>query len=142
MNRDVVALVPAAGFGTRLGMGHKAFLSLNGRTLIARVIEMLSVTTDRIVAALPQDILTTVCRTFPKTVQCIPGGQSRAHTLSLLAEHIDRSVVLVHDAACPFTGLPLILEVLTAARTHRAAAAYAPPVHPAAQLDGGYLTAC
>jgi CTP:molybdopterin cytidylyltransferase MocA len=37
---EVCAIVAAAGAGTRLGMGSKALLSLNGKTLVARAVEL------------------------------------------------------------------------------------------------------
>ena len=47
------ALIPAAGAGTRLGQGPKAYVSVNGRSLLARSIDALRPHVDEVIVALP-----------------------------------------------------------------------------------------
>ena len=37
---EIGAIVAAAGLGTRLGLGAKALVELNGRTALSRVVEL------------------------------------------------------------------------------------------------------
>ena len=49
----VAALVPAAGSGTRLGRGPKAFVEVAGQSLLERSVRALAPHVDEVIVALP-----------------------------------------------------------------------------------------
>ncbi|HEY3644404.1 MAG TPA: 2-C-methyl-D-erythritol 4-phosphate cytidylyltransferase [Gammaproteobacteria bacterium] len=112
MNARYWAVIPAAGSGVRMGSSiPKQYLSLAGRTLIERVVEVLLAETaiaGVTVAVAADDPYWK--RYFPgtwqKPVRIAAGGETRAHTvlnalLTLGEELQDQDWVLVHDAARP-----------------------------------------
>ena len=81
---SVGVIVAAAGSGSRLGRGSKALVRLNGRTTLARVLELFLALdeVDRIVVVGPPSRLETaeleVSSLHPrKPVMVRPGGESR-----------------------------------------------------------------
>lgn len=139
---DVVALVPAAGGGTRLGLGPKAFVQLNGRTLLGRVTDTLLHCVGRVIVGVPPQMIDEARRNVAATVEVHPGGSTRSRTIGMLSAQCREPLVLVHDVACPFASGAVILAVIQQARAHDAAAAYLPPGVPASLLDSGFLTQC
>ena len=119
----VGALIAAAGMGTRLGLGSKALVALNGRTTLARVLELfLDIDEiDRIVVAAPAARLELVQHevdllTPAKPVAVCAGGESRQQSVrAALALLSDVDYVLVHDAARPLASPALVRRVLAAA---------------------------
>src|SRR3989475_11475191 len=101
------AIVAAAGTGSRLGRGSKALVRLNGRTTLARVLELFLALdeVDRIVVVGPPSRLdnaerevTSLAPRKPVTVQ--PGGGSRQESVRAgLAALRERDFGLVHGAA-------------------------------------------
>jgi len=53
---DVAVLIAAAGDGTRLGRGPKAFVTLRGRTLLDLCLESLTGSGAEVVVALPPGV--------------------------------------------------------------------------------------
>src|SRR5438309_5390182 len=101
----VGAIVAAAGTGSRLGRGSKALVRLNGRTTLARVLELFLALdeVDRIVVVGPPSRLESaeheVAALQPrKSVIVRAGGESRqASVRAGLAALGDCDFVLVHD---------------------------------------------
>ena len=118
----VAALIPAAGSGTRLGLGPKAFVEVVGVSLLARSVAALAPHVDEVVVALPEGW------TLPADVpaRAIVGGQTRQDSVRLLLEATGAEVVLVHDAARPFLPAEVVRAVLAAAREVGAATAALP----------------
>ena len=116
------ALIPAAGAGTRLGQGPKAYVSVNGRSLLARSIDALRPHVDEVIVALPAG------HTLPEEagVRVIGGGATRQDTVHALLRATTAEVVLIHDAARPFLGAQTIRALLAAVLETGAATAALP----------------
>lgn len=125
----VLAVVPAAGMGTRLGLGPKAFVRLDGETLLARAVAGLDAAgVDEIVVAVAQDMLdearrvlaaAPVCAGMRATVSVCVGGAERTDSVRrglAAATDPDVDVLLVHDAARCLTPAPMIHRVVAAVR--------------------------
>ena len=130
----VFAAVPAAGSGTRMGLGYsKAFADLEGIPLLGRTLMALfrSPFIDHVTVAIRSDEVDLCEREvitkagFSGRVSVVRGGEERQMTvLNLLSEAPpDRDLVLIHDGARPFVNTSLIREVLEAAREWGAATA-------------------
>ncbi|WP_309572537.1 2-C-methyl-D-erythritol 4-phosphate cytidylyltransferase [Deinococcus sp.] len=135
---STAALIPAAGAGTRLGQGPKAYVTVNGRSLLARSIDALRPHVDEVIVALP------VGHALPENpgVRVIPGGATRQDTVYALLQATAAGVVLIHDAARPFLGAATIHALLAAVRETGAATAALPVADtlvratPAGDWDG------
>ena len=116
------ALIPAAGFGTRLGQGPKAFLELGGVSLLARSVAALALHVDEVVVALPQGFA------LPAhlNARAVTGGATRQASVLALLRATDAEVVLIHDAARPFLPPEVIGAVRQAAAETGAATAALP----------------
>jgi len=119
----VGAIVAAAGTGSRLGLGSKALVRLNGRTTLARVLELFlgMEEIDRIVVVGPPSRLENAQREVEalrpvKRVILKAGGESRQDSVRVgLGALGDCDYVLVHDAARPLVTAALVRRVLAAA---------------------------
>jgi len=128
----VVALVPAAGRGLRMGGSiPKQFLSLGGEPLIVQSLRALQAApvVDQIVLAVPlADI--EYCENeivlrhrFTKVTKVVAGGAERQDSVRCALAHVhsDTEIVLIHDAVRPFVTQWMIAEVVAAARKEGAA---------------------
>lgn len=104
---NVVAIVPAAGIGSRMGAGKpKQYLPLLGQSILAHTLDKLlshPLISQVIVALHPEDseFAALPQAKHPKLVTVI-GGSARADSvLSALDKAPDNSWALVHDAARP-----------------------------------------
>jgi 2-C-methyl-D-erythritol 4-phosphate cytidylyltransferase len=135
----IVALIAAAGRGTRMGgsaQHKKQYHMLGDRPVLAHTIAIFeeSPLVDEIVIVVcPEDI--DHCRRevvdkygFQKVSQLVPGGEQRADSVyqGLLALDPDPDFVLVHDGVRPFFPSALIGEVVQAVRTYQAAVVAVP----------------
>lgn len=121
----VVALVPAAGQGVRLGAGMpKALVPVRGESLLLRAVRGLldSGRVEHVVVAAPADQVQVVEEelvALGASVRVVPGGADRTDSVRrALAEAKrvvpDATVVLVHDAARAFTPASVIRDVVEA----------------------------
>lgn len=123
---ETVAIIPAAGSGTRLGLETpKAFVPLGGRTLLELAVAgVLNAGIELVVIAVPRDLKARALdmfRTQPN-VQTVIGGTERAESVRNALAAIDGkpTYALVHDAARPLTPRRVFDRVLTALRAgHR-----------------------
>ena len=128
----VVALVPAAGRGLRMGGAvPKQFLSLGGEPLILQSLRTLQAAPgiDQIVLAVPladveyceNEIVSR--HRLTKVTKVVAGGAERQDSVrSALAQvHPETEIVLIHDAVRPFMTLRMIAEVVAAAKKEGAA---------------------
>lgn len=122
---DVVALVPAAGKGLRLGHDEpKAFVCLGTDSLLTRSVDGLraSGAVDRIVVIVPAELLDAARRHVGDDVTVVAGGLERTDSVRAgLAAVGDAAVVLVHDAARALTPPTLIARVVAEVRAGRSA---------------------
>ncbi|MDH4098700.1 MAG: 2-C-methyl-D-erythritol 4-phosphate cytidylyltransferase [Nitrospira sp.] len=123
----VVALVPAAGRGLRMGGSvPKQFLALGGEPLVVHSLRVLqaSPVIDQIVMAVPQADLDyclndlAVRFGFSKITKVVPGGKERQDSVRHALEHVseETDIVVVHDAVRPFLTEKMVAEVVDAAR--------------------------
>jgi 2-C-methyl-D-erythritol 4-phosphate cytidylyltransferase len=128
----VVALVPAAGRGLRMGGAiPKQFLSLGGEPLILQSLRTLQAAPgiDQIVLAVPlvdieyceREIVSR--HRLTKVTKVVAGGAERQDSVrSALAQvHSETEIVLIHDAVRPFMTLQMIAEVVAVAKKEGAA---------------------
>lgn len=130
----VVAVVPAAGSGERLGAGiPKAFCEVAGRSLLDRAVAGLldSSVVDHVVAAVPAARVDEAKRVLGERATVVAGGADRTTSvrLALAALAGDPEFVLVHDAARALTPPALIVRVVEALRAGHAAVVPALPLH-------------
>ncbi|MBX7456289.1 2-C-methyl-D-erythritol 4-phosphate cytidylyltransferase [Mycolicibacterium sp. 3033] len=131
MDSDAVAVVLAAGSGSRVGAdGNKAYLRLDGRSMLVWSLDTLARMPEvaRTVLVFRQgesDLARgTVARELPgAAVEFVEGGptrhQSELNVLRYLAGDIDSGgvdVVLIHDAARPLAGAGMFSTAITLAR--------------------------
>ncbi|MBM9475740.1 2-C-methyl-D-erythritol 2,4-cyclodiphosphate synthase [Nakamurella flavida] len=130
----VLAVVPAAGSGDRLGLGvPKAFVEIGGDSLLVHAVRrLLAAGVDHVVAAVPSADLDTARLALGAvtggSVEVVVGGADRvASVLAGLLAHwpiggtpadpVPTDVVLVHDAARAFQPEVVIRAVIAAVRS-------------------------
>lgn len=144
---SVAAIVAAAGTGSRLGRGSKALVRLNGRTTLARVLELFLDLDeiDKIVVVGPPSRLENAQREVEalhpsKPVIVKAGGESRQESVRAgLAAVGDCDYVLVHDAARPLATATLVRRVLAAAIEWGAAFPAIAPRDAVKRVEGNRL---
>lgn len=129
----VVAIVPAAGCGRRLGLAvKKPFVMLGGRPLVVWALAALdrSRVVDAIVIAAEPSCLGRIGRLvrryrLTKVTAIVSGGATRSRSVenALAAAGNGFDIVLIHDAARPFLDGTLIDNVVRAAGRFGAALA-------------------
>lgn len=124
-SRRVIALVAAAGRGTRLGAEvPKAFVDLRGRSLVERSVQAMitSSVVDEIIVLVSPDMAGFAASLFQSRgvldkpevpIRFVHGGGERADSVwaGLQAIDIDDAVVLIHDSARALTPPGLIARV-------------------------------
>ncbi|MCH4157359.1 MAG: 2-C-methyl-D-erythritol 4-phosphate cytidylyltransferase [Acidaminococcaceae bacterium] len=136
----LITIVPAAGLGKRLGLGHnKAFAILGGQPLLVRCLAMLARTglvQEVVVVVAPGEIpqakalvdsyRTTLLQDLP--YRFVEGGKERQDSVAnALATIKDKGgYVAVHDGARPFAGTEVFARTYEAARLYGAAIAAVP----------------
>ena len=140
-------IIAAAGLGTRLGRGSKALVELNGRTTLARVLELFLSMEEviEIVVAAPPSRLDLVQREVDgfgpgRPVKVCAGGDSRQQSVrAALGMLTGVEYVLVHDAARPLVSAALVRRVLAAAIETGAAFPGVQPRDAVKRVEGGRL---
>ena len=130
----VIALIPAAGMGKRMGGGiNKQYLLLREKPILAHtlgVFERAPFVDDIFVITPEQEI--PFCREqvverygFTKVRDVVAGGSERQYSvlngLRAVAGAADEDVVLIHDGVRPFVTPELVCRVIQAARSRGAA---------------------
>lgn len=128
----VVAIVPAAGRGLRMGGSvPKQFLSLGGEPLIVQSLRTLQAdpVIDQIILAVPSADMD-YCEKeivsrhhFTKVRKVVAGGAERQDSVrnALAQVPLDTEIVIIHDAVRPFMTHGMIAEVVAAAKKDGAA---------------------
>ncbi|MBA0127834.1 2-C-methyl-D-erythritol 4-phosphate cytidylyltransferase [Haloechinothrix sp. YIM 98757] len=133
----IVAIVPAAGRGARLGAAtSKALVPVKGVPLLTRAVRGL-LDSRRVqavvVAAPPQEVepFTAAVRAFGESCRVVAGGADRTSSVRLALDSIEPGScdgVLVHDAARAFTPTTVVANVLAGLEDGAEAAVPAVPV--------------
>jgi len=131
----VTALVPAAGIGSRLGLGPKALLRLGGRTLLDVLLETLSPLVQEVLVAYPADYSREFEERFGHLATLVQGGNNRQESIRELIAASAGDILLIQDVARPFPSGRLCADVLEAARSHGAAGAFLDPTVPVGLID-------
>jgi 2-C-methyl-D-erythritol 4-phosphate cytidylyltransferase len=153
----IAALIPAAGSGTRLGMGFKALVDVGGKSLLERAILNLAPYVDQIVIAIDPEMRQAVENLLERFNPTLPlswdkrhlsghpashsptlllGGNTRQASVKNLLESTDAEYVLIHDAARPFLNPRVISEMLGAIQKHGAATVALPCVDTLVRSSG------
>jgi 2-C-methyl-D-erythritol 4-phosphate cytidylyltransferase len=142
---SVLAIIPAAGVGVRMGGGTpKQFLSLEGVPIFVHTLRKFvsADAIDEIFLALRAEDMERVHKDidrehFSKSVRLVAGGPTRQETVALaLAEAPEGTeLVVVHDAVRPFIELEMIGRVVEAARKDGAAILGIPSVDTVKQVE-------
>ncbi len=136
----IITIVPAAGLGSRLGLGkNKAFAQVGGVPLLVQCFRMLATTdcVSRVIAVVRAQeveeaevlLLEYQQEYYPDLPFCVvAGGKERqdsvANALAIIEENA--GYIAVHDGARPFAGADVFKRVLRAAKQHGAAIAAVP----------------
>jgi 2-C-methyl-D-erythritol 4-phosphate cytidylyltransferase len=142
---SVVAIIPAAGVGLRMGgQTPKQFLSLEGVPIFVHTLRKFvaaEAVREIILGLRPEDMERAASEVererFPKPVRVVEGGASRQETVSRALAEVppETELVLVHDAVRPFVELHLIQRVIEAAAKGGAAILGIPSVDTVKQID-------
>ena len=140
MAPSVAVIIPAAGFGTRMNLGHpKQYHQLGGMPMLVRTVkaftETPAVPIDSLVVAVPEDRIEQTRRLLEEhgllsgKVKIVAGGRRRQDSVraGLAALGRDVEVVMVHDGARPLVN-PAIIAGCYAAVLKDGAAIAAIPV--------------
>jgi 2-C-methyl-D-erythritol 4-phosphate cytidylyltransferase/2-C-methyl-D-erythritol 2,4-cyclodiphosphate synthase len=120
---SIVAVVPAAGRGERLGLGRpKAWVEVSGAPLLWHALESLRRGgVDSFVVATGPGEIDLAREVLPPEVSIVSGGSDRSESVRNALRSIDKSadveVVLVHDAARPFVPPDVVRRVIAAVRS-------------------------
>jgi 2-C-methyl-D-erythritol 4-phosphate cytidylyltransferase len=148
----VIAVIPAAGLGTRMSAARgapksksKQFFELQGTPILVHTLRKFAdcAAVSEIVVALRrneaggfQELIR--AEGFTKPIRMVEGGEHRqnsvAHALAAISA-ADDDIVLVHDAVRPFVDQGTILGVIAAVKKYEAAIAGVPAVDTVKQVD-------
>ncbi|MFD0361785.1 2-C-methyl-D-erythritol 4-phosphate cytidylyltransferase [Nocardia sp. GCM10030253] len=139
---SVVALVPAAGRGVRLGESTpKAFVAVGGIPMVRLAVDGLiaSGAVDRVVVMVPAEFVESAVALLPPSdsVRVVIGGAERTDSVRAgIGAAPDASYFLVHDAARALTPPDLIARVAAELRAgHRAVVPALPVVDTIKSVD-------
>jgi 2-C-methyl-D-erythritol 4-phosphate cytidylyltransferase len=110
----VSVLLPAAGYGERIGLGPKAFIRVGGKSLLEWAVEGFG-WADEILVALPAG------RGFELPIKTVVGGTTRQKSVFNLVQAATGEIVLVHDVARPFVVRSAVERLLGEVRQSGAA---------------------
>ncbi|MGH9406528.1 MAG: 2-C-methyl-D-erythritol 4-phosphate cytidylyltransferase [Terriglobia bacterium] len=142
---SVIAIIPAAGIGSRMGHGTpKQFLALGGIPIFIHTLMKFdrAKVIDEVLLGVRRDELENVrgvvsAEIFSKPVRVLEGGGTRQETVArALAQVSDGAeVIVVHDAVRPFITPAMIEKIVAAARIHGGAIFAIPSVDTVKQLE-------
>lgn len=142
---SVLAIIPAAGMGVRMGGGTpKQFLSLEGIPIFVHTLRkfVISDAIDEIFLGLRPDDMERAAREldpehFTKSVRLVSGGSTRQETVARCLQQAppETELVVVHDAVRPFITLELLRRIVDAARKDGAAIPGIPSIDTVKQVE-------
>lgn len=127
----VIALIPAAGMGKRMGAGiNKQYLLLGGKPIVAHTISVFENApfVDDIYVIVPEGEIP-YCREevverygFAKVRRIVPGGAERQNSvlngLRAAEDAGDDDIVLIHDGVRPFIPVQVLERAIETAAAH------------------------
>ncbi len=127
----VIALIPAAGMGKRMGAGiNKQYLLLREKPILAHTMAVFENTSfvDAVYPVIPEAEIE-YCREqvverygFAKVRTIVPGGAERQHSvlngLRAMTDVGDDDVVLIHDGVRPFVPVHVLERAVEAAAAY------------------------
>jgi 2-C-methyl-D-erythritol 4-phosphate cytidylyltransferase len=145
-DEKVVAIIPAAGAGIRMGGGKaKQFLEIKGKPILALTLEKFQAcpAIHAIIAVVPPKLVDFSRREIveryklTKVAQVVRGGRSRQDSvrLGIEASRGMYDIVLIHDGVRPFIEQSLIRKAVSAAGRHRAVIAAMPARETVKEVD-------
>ncbi len=135
---NCVALIPAAGYGTRLGRGPKGLLEIGGKKLLDQLLATVAPFVSRILVGVPKEYSEDFGHLASHNVELVIGGKTRQETIEILFQQTSQGIVLIQDAARPFTRASSITQVIEAAAIHGAAGLFLDPSVPVAIIEDGF----
>lgn len=140
----VVAVVPAAGRGQRMGGVDKALLPLRGRPAVLHLLERLEASgVERIYLAVAPDRVERMRLALGSRggVEVVVGGERRQDSVGRALEAIreEADLVVIHDAARPLVEPGLVERVIEAAGRYGAAIAAVPVVDTVKEVREGWV---
>lgn len=135
-----VGFIPAAGIGTRLGLGPKGLLRIGNRTMLELLLDTLTPILSRVLVAAPRNYVKEFQSICGGRAEVILGGVSRQESIQLLLNNSDEEWVLIQDVARPFTSRSLCKRVLKAAIDNGAAGAFLDPTVPVGHMLNKQVT--
>lgn len=148
-----VALIPAAGMGSRMGAAiNKQYLLLDGKPILAHTLELFQQAgfIDEILVVVPAEEIE-YCRIhvvekygIEKVRQIIAGGAERQNSVlnGLRAlDCDDDDVVLIHDGVRPFVPLSVVQHSIDMAREHDGALVAVPVKDTVKIVKNAFVTA-
>lgn len=149
MKEKILAIIPAAGQGSRMGAEkNKLLLELSGRPILAWTLEAFEscpLVDEVLVVANEQDIFSyrDIVKDygFSKVREIVRGGETRAESvyLGLLAAE-GADIVAIHDGARALVTPEIIEKTVEGSRETGAAIAAARAVDTIKKTDGGFIT--
>lgn len=130
-DKSTIAIIPAAGWGVRMGSDRpKQFLLLDNRPILSVTLSRFQECTsiDAIILVTPEQEIE-YCRKeiiapydLDKVIKIVKGGQRRQDSvrLGLEATEGNYQIVVIHDGVRPFINPDLIERAVTETRKHRA----------------------
>lgn len=149
----VIALIPAAGMGRRMGAGiNKQYLLVAGKPIIAHTLSIFQgmAGVDEVYLVIPADEIP-YCREhvverygLTKVRKIVPGGAERQHSvlngLRALVDVADGDVILIHDGVRPFVPKTVIEQAVSAATVHDGALVAVPAKDTIKLVSEGIVT--
>jgi 2-C-methyl-D-erythritol 4-phosphate cytidylyltransferase len=150
----VIALVPAAGMGKRMGASvNKQYLQLGGLPILAHTLKIFQNApfVDDIYPISPADEID-YCREqvvarygLTKVRQVVTGGKERQNSVLNGLRAIDGSaeddIIIIHDGVRPFVPESVVQRSVVVAREHDGALVAVPVKDTVKVVDGGFVTA-
>lgn len=123
MNVNCWAVIPAAGMGSRMGLGYnKAYMPLDGEPVLRRTISVLMESklyagAVVVVRKSERDQVMDMFKGLPWRIEFAPGGDTRQQSVlnGLYALPAECEYVAVHDAARPFVTRNILEKTLESA---------------------------
>jgi 2-C-methyl-D-erythritol 4-phosphate cytidylyltransferase len=148
----VIALIPAAGMGSRMNAGiNKQYIGLGGMPIVARTIDVFQrhATIDHIYLIIPESEIP-FCRRevveahgLQKVRAIVAGGSERQHSvlngLRALPSPVDDDIVVIHDGVRPFVTADMIQRSINTARLHDGALVAVPAKDTIKVVQGGVV---
>ena len=117
-NESVEGLVLAAGLGTGVGEGPKAFLRLKGRSLLRMTVDGLLPHVDRVIVAVPPSHMAEALAEVGDVATVIEGGETRQDSVERVVDASAAPVLLLSEVCRPLFSGELVRKVRDLAPVH------------------------